>query len=839
MIQHVADGATLRRKDGTPTVSTRSGTRLQSNLPQPLTALIGRRREIADIQAMLDRQDVHLVTLTGPAGAGKSRLALEIGHLERNRFSDGVAFISLANLTSADAMLAAIAQQMGIRPEGGQSVPEAFAEGAADLDLLLILDNLEQIDSPTNTLSLIFDSAPDIRVLVTSRSALHMRGEHEVQIDPFDLPDLTRLPPVADLAQNPAVALFVERASSVRPTFALTTENMRDVAEICGRLDGLPLAIELAAARTKLLSPAQLLPRLANRLQLLTGGPRDLPERQQTLRDAIAWSHDLLPDPEQKLFRRLAPFAGGASLEQVTEVAAGDDQLVALDGLGGLVDHSLLRVSDDARGESRYWMLQTIRDFALEALAASDEEADVRDRHLHWFVNAAEVIREEQSGSGSPHRIKEIETDIENFRSALRWAVQSGQVTEAQQIASALPRFWEIQGNFSEGRSWLEEALAGDTAATEERARALIGLATLARRQGEFDRAVEAYEAGLAIFRELDDASGIATALNNLGVVAQDRGDYTRARDLLTEALDHFRAVGDLPRTAACLNNLGLVARRRGDLQAAVGLYEQSLEIWDQLGDQLRRALSLNNLGVVAYALGDGQTAESRYRAALSVYRELEDRSGTGMTLNNLAEVLLDRGDVQSAVVSWQESLALRSVQGDRVGIAECLAGVGRIAILANLPDLGVTSLATAVRLQSATGVSLPQNERAVQDTAMATLRRMMGPEAFEAAWRRAESLTTEHVLETIVTASESLSMAASAAHPKVEARSAATVAGLTRRETDVLRLVVDGLSDREIGEALFISHRTAMTHVANILGKLGLESRTAAAAHALRNNLL
>ncbi|HRA47138.1 MAG TPA: tetratricopeptide repeat protein, partial [Thermomicrobiales bacterium] len=692
---------------------------------------------------------------------------------------------------------------------------------------------------PTEALRVLFDHGPDVRVLATSRSPLRIRGEHEIQIDPFAVPSLEQLPALDTVATNPAVAIFVERAQAVRPAFALTAENVRDVVEICQRLDGLPLAIELAAARTKHLAPAQLLPRLANRLQLLTGGPRDLPERQQTLRDAIGWSYDLLPDAEQTIFRRLAPFAGGATIEQIEAVVADGDPVAALDGIAALVDHSLVRANTADPDEARYWMLQTIRDYGLEVLAGSAEEATIRDRHLAWFVGLADEIRAGQTGPTSGQWLRRSETERENFRSAVRWAEQTGQASAAQEIASALPRYWETSGNFTEGRAWLEAALAIDDEATSSRARALISLATLARRQGAFDQAVAAYEAGLAIYRDLGDASGIATALNNLGVVAQDRGDYERARDLLTEAAAHFDAVGDLPRSAACLNNLGLVARRRGDLKEAIDLYERSLTLWKQLGDQLRQALSLNNLGVVAHALGDGATAEGRYRAALAIYRDLEDRSGTGMVLNNLAEALLERNDIHGAVIYWQESLALRSVQGDQVGMAECLAGLGRCALQTGLSDLAVLTLATAVRVQTETGVSLPQNERTVQDRAVAALRKDLGAEPFATAWAHASETALERVLETAIGAQEALATAADTQHPSAERHKVTPVGGLTRREMDVLRLVVDGLSDREIGDALFISPRTAMTHVANILGKLGVESRTAAAAYALRNDVL
>jgi predicted ATPase/DNA-binding CsgD family transcriptional regulator len=831
--------------------------RLPNRLPRALTTLIGRERELDDLVALLRRDDVRIVTVSGPGGTGKTRLALEVARVLEAEL-DSVVFVALANLLDASAVLPAIAQSLGLHDEPGTPLIAVLERELVGNRVLLTLDNMEHVTEAGPEIAALLGNTHSVKVLVTSRAVLHVRGEHEFALDPLPIPNVNQPGAHSELERNPAVALFVERAQAIKSDFQLTRENGAAVAEVCARLDGLPLAIELAAARIRLLSPAAMVPRLSNSLQLLTGGARDLPTRQQTLRSAIAWSVDLLDDEERILFRRLAVFARGCTLEAAESIASGEEPsgsapdlhttipadsvaplLSVLDGISGLVEHSLLRQVERGDAEPRFEMLGTIREFAGAVLADSGEHATYRDRHLTYFRELAEHGRDELASHQQAEWIARFDSELDNLRAAMAWAIERGDAISAQAIAGALPRYWEIRGNLTEGRAWTDRALAASGDHSRERATALIGAATLARRQGEYAHAISLYEEALAIARELADGSTVASVLNNLGVVAQDQGDYERALQLGEEALGLFRDAGDQVRIAAALNNLGIVARRRGDPERAAALFEESHAIWKDLGDQLRIALALNNLGVAAFEAGDLQRAASCYEDALVVWRERDDRTGAALSLHNLAEVLRDQGDLARATSLWEESLSLRAEQGNVAGFAESLSGLAVIALRSGMLERAVELLGAAEGMQTRIGYQLPPKERDQQERATATLRSRLDAQAFETAWAAGQELTLDEAVVYVRSSAEEAVAAASAAAAREADKSAAATAGLTRRELEVLRLVADGMSDKEIGEALFISHRTAMTHVLNILNKLGVNSRTAAASHALRQGLI
>jgi predicted ATPase/DNA-binding CsgD family transcriptional regulator len=813
-----------------------------TTIPIPLTPLIDRERELDEACAMLRREDIRIVTLTGPGGTGKTRLSLEIAHQMTPDFDGRAHFVALAAVTEPSLVLTAVAQALGIREDGEQPLAARIDAALADKRVLLVLDNFEQVTTAAPIVASLLTSAPGVKALVTSRAALHIRGEHELPLPPLALPDPKKLPPPEELATVPAVALFLDRAQSVKPDLSLDHENAAAIAEICARLDGLPLAIELAAARIKLLPPNAMLPRMANRLNLLTGGARDLPTRLQTMRNAIAWSYDLLLPEEQVLFRRLAVFVGGFTIEAAEAIVSGGDELPSIDvleGISSLVDHSLFRQVEGPDGEPRFVMLETIREFSTEQLKLSTEEEEFRRRHAHYFAKLAEGAEQGLVGPEQGDWLKRLEAENDNIRAALTWMIEHEPGSSVQHFAGSLVRFWEVRGYLSEGRSWLERALTtARNVPDADRARALLSAATLARRQGDYPHATELYEESLAAWRTLGNQSGIASALNNLGVIAHEQADYPRANELYGEALEIFREEGDRQRLAATLTNLGIVARRQGDFDRATELYEESLAIWRDLGDRLRIALTLNNLGVLAFNRNDIPHAVDLYEEALVICRELEDRGVIALSLNNLAEAVRDQGDLSRAASLFQESLALRAEQGDRAGIAESIAGLAVVSARAGLNEPAVRLFAAADTLRNEIGVPLPPGDREKIEKTLTSLRAQLNASDFNAAWEAGRSMTPESAIASIDESAGEIA----ASMERGGVRQVDTTGlgfSLTRREVEVLQLLVEGRSDKEIGEALFISHRTAMTHVTNILNKLGVNSRTAAAAFAVRQGLV
>jgi predicted ATPase len=656
-------------------------TRPPTNVPEPATALVGRETDLTAVRNLIDRDDVRLVTLTGPGGTGKSRLALAAAAESHDAFPDGVFFVDMAPLTDSSLVLPQMAQVLGVQETAGQSLLETLELFLADKRLLLVLDNFEHVLDAAPAIGTLLTGCPHFEALITSRQRLDLEAEWLYEVPPLLVPDLAKLPTTEALAAVEAVALFVQRAQAAKPSFSLTAANARAVAEICVRLEGLPLAIELAAARVNVLSPQEILERLGRRLDLLTGNRRDAPGRHRTLRGAIAWSYDRLGEEEQALFRRLAIFAGGCTLDAAETVvdATGEPRSDVLNGIAALVEASLLRQSEGLDGRSRYGMLETLREFGLEQLAKAGEEEIARPAHGAHYLVLAEEVAPKLAGPERDRWLNQLDAEHDNLRAALAWAIRGAVATSAVRLSAALWWFWYVRGHLTEGRSWLEQALTqgGDP---PQRATALEGAGVLAEAQGDLDRAEACYREALRTWQELDERGRIARSLDNLGNVESARGNLGQAETLHQEALALWRELDDPRGTATSLSNLGTVALYQGQYTEAAAYYEASLPLLRELDDDYGVDAVLNNLGLAAQWQGDYPQAAALHESSLAIRRDLGDRPRTAAALVNLALDLRYLGDLPRAAMVAEEALNLQRELGDRRGMAAALYVLGTVA---------------------------------------------------------------------------------------------------------------------------------------------------------------
>ncbi len=729
-----------------------------TNIPVQRTGFVGREKEVAAAKELLLRQDVRLVTVTGPGGIGKTRLVGEVASGLAESFSGGIHFVPLAAVSDPALTASAIVQALGIREAGGQSPLELLKKSLQDslrAPMLLLLDNFEHLIQAAPTVAELLAAAPNLKILVTSRAALHVYGEQEFPVPPLALPDSRSMPPVEVLSKYPAVALFVQRAVAAKPDFELNRENASAVTEICARLDGLPLAIELAAARVKVLSPSSMRTRLASRLQLLTGGARDLPQRQHTLRATIDWSYDLLSAAEQKLFRRLSVFVGGCTLEGVEAVCdtKGDLDLDLLDGMASMVDKSLLQQVEQGSGESRFAILETIREYALEKLEASGEEAPTKRAHAAYCLVLAEEEATGQSGAEKAEWLEHLALEHDNFRAGLEWLTATGDAEWGLRLGAALFRFWETREYLAEGRDRLDKLLKmkGAGAPAKARERALFAAGVLAGAQGDYASSDALLRESLEIARQLRDKQGVAVSLNAVGVVAQARGDVAVALSLLEESLVLWRELGDQKAVARSLSNLANVAKLQGDYPRALSLYAECLSIFRGLGDGIGVAWSLDHQGDVARDQGDSAAARTLYEQGLTIFRELGDRWGIASTLADLGSLAREQGNYSAARTLYRESLRSFQELEHKRGIARLLECFACSAAAQLEAERSLRLAGAAAALRQNIGAPLTPAEQAKLEAILDPARQALTNTAGAAAWLEGWAMPVEKAIEEVL----------------------------------------------------------------------------------------
>ncbi|MBV9354339.1 MAG: tetratricopeptide repeat protein [Chloroflexi bacterium] len=802
---------------------------MAGNLPLQLTSFVGRERQLRELRALL--ASVRLLTLTGAGGVGKTRLALRLAEDVAAVFADGAWLVELAALQAPEVVPHAVAAALEVRERPDQPVTVTLQEVLHPRHLLLVLDNCEHlVPACASLVERLLPTCPQLTIVATGRQSLGVAGETTWRVPSLVTPGTGSALGTDEIAACEAVRLFVERARSVLPSFALTDRNASSITRICQRLDGIPLAIELSAARVGALGVEQIARRLDDRFELLTDGSRRHLERHRTLRGAVEWSHDLLSDRERVLFRRLSVFAGGWTLEAAEDICA-DASLPAgevLDLLAGLVDRSLVQ-AEGQETVARYALLETLRQFGAERLAAAAETERVRDRHAGWYLALAQRADAGLNGPDQGEWIAVLEREHDNARAALRWYLQRGAAERALALAVAYAYFWEIRGHHfrTEARRWLEEALDSTGAAVPLRAQALYWAGIFAAEQFDVGRAEALLGEALHLCQDVDDRQGLAQALLGLGRLVLGRGEYARAEDLLARSLMLAQERGDRHIGAWALRMLGMLARAQGDAELAIARYRESLDLCQAIGDSHQAGHLLDQVGDVERDRRHFEAATEAHRQAVELLEAAGCEEGANSSLYRQGCLVRAQGNSGRALDLVIDSLRGWRRLGNARDLPACLELVAEL-IAGHEPRRAATLLGAAERMRASLSLALPPVDRAEHQTALAELRRGLGQAGLDAAWSTGRALTVDQAIE----------LAVGSQHLVAHGPSEATLP-ITAREREVVVLVGRGCSNKEIADRLVVSVRTVEAHVTSLLNKLGLRSRAQLAVWAAEQWLL